>query len=306
MTILDFQIAARSGAPLIIGCVGVSGGGKTRSALELARGIAGENGRVCLIDTESGRAKLQSKVCAPWWHAELTPPFSPDRYMQAVADAQQAKFDIIIVDSCSHEWAGIGGCLEMVDASTLKNEHARWARPKALHKKFVNQLLVSRIPIILCLRAQEKTRQTTDPATGKKIIVSDGLQPIQEKGFPFEMTVSLLFQNGGYPAIIKGDDEINQFFPPDQKVSVETGRRLAGWVNEIADVDVVFENLKRQGEEVAGVGTAFFRDWWNSAPVKPYRERLKPHLENFKSIAAEADELANQPKDLSSASDNLP
>lgn len=289
MAILDY---APWRPPLVIGIVGESGGGKTRSALELARGMVGPAGKITLIDTEMGRAGLERPHCEPWQHPKLVPPFSPGRYVEAIAEVQATQPDCIIIDSASHEWSGLGGCLEMVDAEAKKNEFAKWAHPTAQHKRFVNQLLVSPMPIILCLRAKEKLRQATNPATGKKEIVSDGLQPIQREGFVFELTISVLVQNGGFPVILKGNEAINHAFPPDRRVGRAAGEALAQWIEAMtAGTDPALDRLKRGAEAAAEKGGVALRDWFMGLS-NDERARIKPTTDNLKSIAAEADRLA--------------
>jgi hypothetical protein len=51
---------------------------------------------------------------------------------------------------------------------------AKWAKPKARHKRFVQVMLTTRMHIILCLRAKEKLVQRKD-ANGRDEIVSGRL-----------------------------------------------------------------------------------------------------------------------------------
>jgi RecA/RadA recombinase len=111
--------AVRERVSLIIALAAASGGGKTRSALAIARGLAGgDDSRIAYIDTEAGRA-LHYAVApseAPtadrfaFMHGDLKAPFTPESYADAIKAADDTgKFDVIVVDSCSHEWEGEGG-----------------------------------------------------------------------------------------------------------------------------------------------------------------------------------------------------
>ena len=106
-----FRPAVREAVGLLIGMAGGTGAGKTFSALRLASGIAG-NRPFALIDTEAGRAKHYADQFK-FDHGDLTAPFSPHAYAEAIAAADKAGYPVIVVDSVSHLWAGDGGVLDM-------------------------------------------------------------------------------------------------------------------------------------------------------------------------------------------------
>ena len=64
MAAFTFEKAARRKVAPKLAIQGVSGAGKTYSALRFARGYVGQNGRIAFIDTENGSASL---------YADLTP-----------------------------------------------------------------------------------------------------------------------------------------------------------------------------------------------------------------------------------------
>src|ERR1700677_907425 len=106
----EFKRAAREEVGLIIGLAGGTGSGKTFTAMTLAKGIAGTK-PFALIDTEAGRAKHYADRFL-FDHGDLKPPFRPERYAEAILAADAAHYPVIVVDSCSHEWAGEGGILD--------------------------------------------------------------------------------------------------------------------------------------------------------------------------------------------------
>src|SRR6187551_3523827 len=105
-----FRPAAREDVGLLVGLSGASGSGKTYTAMRLASGIAGDK-PFAVIDTEAGRAKHYADMFR-FDHGDLAPPFTPQRYAEAIAAADGAGYAAIVVDSMSHEWAGDGGVLE--------------------------------------------------------------------------------------------------------------------------------------------------------------------------------------------------
>lgn len=290
-SIVTFGRAVRKGSHVIIGLYGESGSGKTYSAILLGRGLAGPTGKLALLDTETGRGLIYAKVAGGYDYAELTPPFTPERYSEAVKAAEAAGYDVLVIDSASHEWEGLGGILETADASN-KQGLVKWAAPKARHKKFVQTLLSTRMHLVLCLRAKEKMVQARNPATGKEEIVSQGFVSVQDKRFIYETTVQLFMRGNGKRgtyAVEKCPEDLLGAFPEGARVSVQTGQAIAEWVAGGAPIDHAVEALKREAEEAAAGGTEAFRAWWASDAVKPRRAALRDALPNLQSIAAEAD-----------------
>ena len=102
-----FQKAQRRKAKLRLALCSPSGGGKTHSALLIASGITESN--IFVIDTEKGSALLeQGKPGIPgFYHAELTPPFSPARYCEFINMAIKEGAGCIIIDSLIHADSGV-------------------------------------------------------------------------------------------------------------------------------------------------------------------------------------------------------
>ena len=161
---LEFKPAFRKSTPLLLSIASVTGGGKTYSALLLARGLAGPSGTVAFIDAENGRGEMYSDspgIIAAYRdhpngiydYARIDPPFTPERYMEYVKAAESSGASVGIIDSTSHVWDGTGGCIDMAEKA-----RGMWTKPKLEHKKFVNCLLSSKMHWILCLRAQEKVK----------------------------------------------------------------------------------------------------------------------------------------------------
>lgn len=161
--------------PLSLGLMGPPGGGKTKSALRIADGIAAvAGGRVKLIDTEAGRALRYLKGAHnpnghDFDHFPFTPPFKPEDFLTAIraalADGDAA---CVIVDSMSDEHEGEGGYLDWHDREVPGaggNKWAAWAKPSASRRMLVSGFQQIRIPLIFTFRAREKTKQV-----GTKIV----------------------------------------------------------------------------------------------------------------------------------------
>lgn len=305
MTIVTFAPAARLGSHIIVTAYGVSGCGKTLSLLLLGRGLAGPNGKLGMIDTETGRGRIYAnRVPGGYLYGELTPPFTPERYIEAIDDAEKAGVEVLIIDQASSEWEGIGGVLEMAETGKSRSGKPlegliKWARPKAAHKRYVQRLINSHMHLLIVLRAKEKMKQYTAldrplPA-GIEIgdIISEGFTPIQDKRFIFETTVQIFLPLGpradlGKPVVEKCPEDLWSAFPEGKQISEKTGELIREWVAGGEPVDKELLALRRQAEEAAGGGVDAFRVHWRKLP-KPDQARLTDRLDNLRSIAGSAD-----------------
>ncbi len=268
-----FRPGVRENVGLLIGLVGPSGGGKTYTAMELASGIAGDK-PFAVIDTEARRA-LHYADRFRFDHGDLKPPFRPDAYTEAIKQADADGYPVIVVDSISHAHDGDGGLLDwheeelerMAGDDWKKRERctqAAWIKPKASHKRMVQRFLQVRAHLILCLRAEEKTKMLKNDK-GKVVPTNIGFQPICEKKLPFELTVSvmLLPDNPGFPIPIKLQEQHRELFLPDRLVTARSGMLINKWAagGEPAKLEDVLsairgaediESLKEVGADLAG------------------------------------------------------
>jgi DNA polymerase III delta prime subunit len=287
----DIKPAVRKATPALISLWGPSGCGKTFTALLLARGLVGEGGKIGMVDTENRRAEFYADMVGGWDHLDLQPPFTPERYVEAIGAFEQAGgYDAVIIDSASHEWQGEGGVLEMADeveASARRNNKGvglnKWRAPKMSHLRFQNKSLRAPFHVIFCLRAKEKFEQKGDS------IMSKGLVPICQATFPYEMTISARLElNTHEPQDLKCPAELLDAFPRGKPITIETGVAIADWISGGEVFDTERASLERAAREVATFGTAQLEKHWKG--VGPANQRLlKPMLDEFKGIATEAD-----------------
>jgi len=266
----ELRPAVRENVPLLIGLAGGTGSGKTYSAFKLAKGLSGGQ-RFVVIDTESGRAKAYADEFE-FDHGELIAPFTPHAYSEAITSIDALhKYPVIIVDSCSHEYAGDGGILdqqetelrEMVERAKKSgdtrseyqlqeaNKMRSWIKPKMEHKAFMTRLLQVRSHLILCFRAEPKTEMVKE---NNKTVIREkqgltglhGWFPICEKNMPYELTAYFLLmaEKPGVPHPIKLMEKHRQFFPADKPISEDAGAGLGAWAKggkstPISDLDVI-------------------------------------------------------------------
>jgi hypothetical protein len=234
MTALQFRPATRSRRRPLIGLYGLSGSGKTLSALLLARGLVGPTGKIAMIDTETGRGSDYEDVIPGGYDVlDLDEPFSPQHYIEAIDALVEAKPAVGIIDSVSHEWEGTGGVTEMATEIEIRSGKSGlhcWKEPKMQHARMMLKLLRTPMPVICCLRAKRKSRQVKDEK-GKTVIVKDEFAtPKQDGDFIFEMTVHAEVMPDHTLRVTKlGHPALAEIFKTGEMVTIETGQKLARW-----------------------------------------------------------------------------
>lgn len=239
---MQFQKAERKKSKLRLALTGPSGSGKTYGALLTAKGIGG---RIAVIDTEKGSASLYSDI-VDFDVLELSAPYTPERYRQAVQLAVNNGFDVIIIDSITHEWSGAGGCLELNDeiakAKFKGNTWSAWSETKARHRALIDDLLACHAHIIVTMRSKTETAQAE--VNGRKQVQKLGMKAEQNDGIEYEFTTVLdLIHDGNFAQPSK---DRTGLFPPNGnpfKLSIETGQKLVEWLE--SGVDLNLERLKK-------------------------------------------------------------
>lgn len=221
-----FKKATRKQAKLKLALTGPSGAGKTMSALRLATGIGG---KIAVIDTENGSASLYANefdfdVC------EIHPPYTVDAYEKAIHAAENAGYDIIIIDSISHQWKGEGGILnkkEQLDARG-GDSFRNWGKLTPEQDRFNSAILHSPVHVISTLRAKQEYAMVAGD-NGKHKIQKLGLAPIQRDGFEYEFTV--VFDIAMNHEAEASKDRTNLFDGKFFKITEETGKQLKAWLD---------------------------------------------------------------------------
>jgi hypothetical protein len=147
--IMQLKQSQKKQVKLRLGLSGASGFGKTKSALLLAYGMTNDWGKIAVIDTENCSASLYSDL-GNYNVLDLSPPYSPERYIQAIEICEKSEIEVIIVDSITHEWSGTGGCLDIHEK--LGGRFQDWANVTPRHQAFISKILQSSCHIITTAR----------------------------------------------------------------------------------------------------------------------------------------------------------
>lgn len=230
---MKFTKATRQKARLRLALTGPSGSGKTWGALLLALGLGG---KIAVVDTERESASLYSHL-ADFDTLNLAAPFTPERYIEAIKAAEEAGYDTLIIDSITHEWSGVGGCLELVDqiarAKYKGNSWSAWNDVTPRHRALLDAILHSPMHVIVTLRSKTETAQTEE--NGRKKVVKLGMKAEQRDGFEYEMTVVLdLIHDGHFATATKDRTGLFSDANP-QPITVDTGSQLKAWLEAGAE-----------------------------------------------------------------------
>lgn len=218
--------ATRQKSKIRLGLSAVSGGGKTYSALLIAKGLAGGDlSKVVLIDTENGSGDLYSHL-GDYSVLPLEAPYTPENYAKAIKTCEEAGMDVIIIDSITHEWDGKGGILEIHSAMT-GNSFTNWASLTPRHQKFIDAILQSKCHIITTVRRKQDYEMTKD-ANGKMVIEKGGLKEITREGFEYELTANIQLDMKHNATALK--DRTGLFADQPSFVPTEaTGKLIYDW-----------------------------------------------------------------------------
>ncbi|MVT11346.1 AAA family ATPase [Chitinophaga tropicalis] len=289
MGILNIRLAKRGESKAIIGIAGVSGSGKTYTALKIARGMVSKASEIGFLDTENKRGSLYADILdGEFMIGDLYPPFSPSRYRDAIKEFQEAGVKVLVIDSVSHEWEGEGGVDDIANIKMGKSNMPNWILAKREHKAFMNTLLQSTMNIICCLRAREKTdfKNPKEP-------VSLGIQPVCEKNFMFEMTASLLMENEGKTQkFLKIPEFLRSAFGTGSGYLGEaTGKKIIDWINTGEKEDPVITKLKSEMLMACEFGLAGVIAIWNTL-TPAQKKKLESHKNMCKESAEEYERQA--------------
>jgi len=164
---------------------GPTNSGKTLGALLLAKGLT-KNGKVLLVDTESGRSSLHvgDPLLEGWvWDAVYIGPedATSQNLIDVIQEAANEGYDALILDSITHEWEWVKQYQQ-----DLGGRFTDWKKPKEIHGRFVRSVLGASIHILMTMRSKMDYVQDEDDK-GRKKVRKLGFSPQGESNFPYEV-----------------------------------------------------------------------------------------------------------------------
>lgn len=237
----NFTKAKRERAKLKVCLTGASGGGKTLSSLYLAYGMTGDWSKIAVIDSERGRALMYANRSdlgtGEFLHCDLEPPYTVDRYIEAMREAEKivGEDGVIIIDSGSHAWKGTGGVLdtkEQIAQQRGKTDFSAWNDAGKIQNRFIDTIMDLNCDTIVTLRSKISYTQEVDPETGKTRVRKLGLEPEQKNDFEYEMTLVMDVDKDTHNCSIVKD---NTFLDAEGfygRITPEIGKKLRAWMSQ--------------------------------------------------------------------------
>jgi hypothetical protein len=277
---MQLQKASRKKAKIKMGLQGPSGSGKTYSSLLIAYGLCNDWSKIAVIDSENHSSELYSNLGA-YNVLQISPPFTPEKYIEAIQVCEKADMEVIIIDSITHEWEYI---IEF-HASLGGNSFTNWHKIGLRHKEFINAMLKSKVNIIATTRTKQE--YVLNEKNGRTVPEKVGLKSIQRDGLEYEFT--LVFDINMKNMATASKDRTNLFFnKPETQISAETGKMIQQWCNEGADISP--SDVSQRVSECKSIGELL--TLFKAYPQ--FKEVLKPEFELRKRQILIQNEITDQ------------
>jgi len=226
MSNLQFKKATKEQARLRLALFGPSGSGKTYSALRIAAGLGGS---IAVIDTERGSAsKYADRFEFDVLELETR---NITTYRQAIEAANQAGYNVLIIDSLTHAWQELLADIDKIAKGRYGgNRWSAWSDGTPMQNNLIDTLLTCNCHIIATMRSKTEWAVQQDEK-GKVKPVRMGLAPEQGKGIEYEFDMLMEISPDHSAVIIKDrtgkyQDEMIEL--PDE----EFGTALANWLSD--------------------------------------------------------------------------
>ncbi|WP_452233060.1 AAA family ATPase [Lacinutrix sp. MEBiC02595] len=234
---MQLRQSERKQAKIKMALQGSSGSGKSLSSLLLAKGLTNDNlAKVAVIDTENGSADLYAHL-GNYNVLALQPPYTPEKYIEAIEVCEKAGMEVIILDSISQVWD------ELLDfhSKLPGNSFANWSKVKPRQNAFINKILQADAHIIATMRTkQDYVLQQKD---GKFVPEKVGLKAVQRDDVSYEFTV--VFDIDIKHFAVASKDRTNLFSgKPEFMINTATGKRILDWCSSPIKEEDVKQEIK--------------------------------------------------------------
>ena len=254
--------AKRRKAYLRLAFTGPTNSGKTYTSLRTGYGVVKASypeasdqeiwDKICVIDTERSRAlfyaernDLPLKV-GEFNYIEIEPPYTVNKYLEAVAAAQKAvgPNGCIIIDSLSHAWAYKGGILDVHQQMVTKgkNSFTSWNDAGSLQNDLIDTILSVKSHLIVTMRSKMEYVLETN-TEGKVQPQKKGLKPIQRDDTEYEFDITLMLDEYNIPTIVKDTTFLKQI-NLDEPITEQLGEQLIKWLNNGVDSNIFIEEKR--------------------------------------------------------------
>ena len=219
---MQLRKSEKKQAKIRLAIQGSSGSGKTMSSLKLAYGITNDWSKIAIIDSESGSADLYASL-GSYLVLPLEPPYSPERYIQAIEVCEAApNIEVIIIDSISHCW----DFLLQYHSGLQGNSFTNWSKVTPRQNLFIQKLLQCKHHVIATMRTKQD--YVLNLKNGKHVPEKVGLKSIQRDGVDYEFTT--VFDLDLQHHCKASKDRTSLFMDkPEFIITEETGKQILEW-----------------------------------------------------------------------------
>lgn len=234
---IDFSEVTRAKSKARIAVTGPSGSGKTLSSLYLAYGITGDWSKVALIDTEHERGRFYADRTdlntGKFLYASMTPPYTPDKYIEYVKSAAEVvgSDGAVIIDSFSHCWDNEGGVLDIksqIAQQRGKNDYTAWDEAGKIQNNLVNTILSADCHTIITMRAKMAYAMEVNDR-GKTVPVKIGLAPVQRENTEYEFDMCFQLDRTHNASLSKDTTFLDSW---TGIITPELGKQLGEWLSK--------------------------------------------------------------------------
>lgn len=270
---MQLRKSERKQAKIKMALQGSSGSGKSLSSLLLAKGLTNDNlAKVTVVDTENGSADLYAHL-GNYNVLPLQPPYTPEKFIEAMEVCEKAGMECIILDSISHVWD------ELLDyhSKLPGNSFTNWNKVTPRQKAFIDKILQCNAHVIATMRTkQDYVLQQKD---GKYVPEKVGLKAVQRDDVSYEFTI--VFDIDIKHFAIASKDRTNLFSgKPEFMINTSTGKRILEWCTSPTKE----EDVKQRIEECLSVSQLMelYKEYPSfQLPLKALYQAKKEQLEQL-------------------------
>lgn len=189
--------------------------------------LTGKDARILLANTEGKRGYYYANEFT-YDIVDIDAPHNPEKYVELIEYAQNEGYDILILDSSSHEWEGKGGCLDLHNQAG--GNYQAWGKITPRHDKFIHAIADCEMHTIATMRGKDQYEMEKDQG-GKTSVKKLGVGAKQRDGFEYEFTCTFLIDQK--TSMSEAQKDNTHLFENEGAVllSETHGKKLIQWAN---------------------------------------------------------------------------
>ncbi len=234
---MELRKSERKRAKIKMALQGPSGSGKSYSSILLAKGlVGGDMTKIAVIGSENGSADLYAHI-GNYNVLSLQPPYTSEKFIEAIEVCEKAGMEVIILDSISQVWE------ELLDfhSKLPGNSFANWSKVTKRQKTFINKILQADAHIIATMRTKQD--YVLNLKNGKYVPEKVGLKAVQRDGVEYEFTIVFDIDIKHFATASK--DRTNLFADkPEFIITHGVGRKIREWCESGSDIDKIKEAIR--------------------------------------------------------------